>query len=111
MLLPLRFCLCVGIFAIGLLPLLTAMLTLRNLKNRISAALLLLASIPVYATSCGPVVAFVFVIGPGTGAPTNWALRIVRCSYPVHTYIAEETELSWTVMDYTEDWVALVVDT
>lgn len=104
----LRSCLCVGIFASCLLPLLTALLAIRNLRTWTSIALIFLSFVPMYATSCGPVIAFFVAVYPDAETTPNWAHALIEYCYPVHIYLANETEIGRAVAVYTHDWIALV---
>ena len=106
----LRSSTCVGILVMSCVPMSFAMLCLNSWRTRSAFTIFVLAAIPIYLTSCGPVAAFCMLTFPQAIEESTWLRGAIEACYPLHSYIAYKTSHEWIIVSYIDGWVGFAED-
>jgi hypothetical protein len=96
---------CVGFALLACLPLILAVPVSRSLPKTIRYATIILACLPIYLLSSGPMLALAFLTYDSIASKPEWPYQIHASLYPLPEPLdTDQTTLGKAVIEYHDQW-------
>lgn len=96
-----------GAFAVSVIPIIAYVLLAKSWHRKWRVCFVVMALVPLYATSSGPVIACRYLSAPDKASNLDWSATMIQRCYPFHRKLDRNSKLGRYLKDYHRRWIEL----